>query len=289
MISEELKEYLNHRKDGYFELTTKEDATTFFVTPQVRLHQLENDGKYFVKNIDKGKNSYSMVSAEVLLSRLYPKLGLKSVEYLPIYNKGVTGVISKDISSKNITDVVGFLFDVVDGTRECLSNMFLDYSDVVYFSDEYNRGKVNTITNFLKYVDVEYFKQLFTLRAVDLATFNHDRHLDNFRIEKNEKGIAQNIILLDSEACGCPIYRIDSFYSDFTPKNLRGAELVKAFKENEDYQQYISRFEIAEKIATAPFDETAREIKEDFGFIVDGNFLEEVKANSYKVAEDLAQ
>lgn len=289
MISEELKEYLNHKKDGYFELTTKEDITTFFVTPQVRLYQFENGGKYFVKNIDKGKNSYPMISAEILLSRLYPKLGLKSIEYLPIYNKGVAGVISKDISSKNIENPVNFLFDVVNETRESMSNMFLEYNEVAYFSDEHNRGQVNTISNFLKYADKEYFKQLFLLRGVDLATFNHDRHLDNFRIERNEEGVAQNIILLDSEACGCPIYRVDSFYNDFTSKTLRGNELVKAFKDNEDYQQYITRFEIAETIATAPIDETVKEIKEDIGFVVDNIFVEEIKNNSWQVAEDLAK
>ena len=285
MISEELKDYLNHRTDGYFEF--KQDLSGLKVNSCVNKYYLPNNKVYYVKSIDEYVESYPMVSAEVLLSRLYPKLGIDSVKYYPLVNnKGKLGVISKDIFGINISDGREFFREVMfksAGTND----VFVDQT-TLYFSDKVNRGKLGTINNFLKYADEDCFKQLFLLRGLDLATANCDRNPDNFFVERDFDGVAKKLIALDYECSGSIDYNSDYYYSEFG-KRMSCKNVIQAFKDNEDYQQYITRFEIAEKIATAPFDETAQEIKDEIGFVIEPEYLERMKITSDKIAEELAK
>ena len=282
MISEELKKYLNHTKDGYFEFKDK-NCNFSGVKFNVDKYNFPDAGSYFVKEIYGAGNGESehMVCAEVLLNRVYQKLGLKSVEYYPLFNSKRC-VISKAIQGENICSGEEFF--------EKVSNNSAGFDKrVVKFADEYSQSELDTIQNFLKYADEDFLRQLFITRGFDLATFNYDRNLKNFFVESDETGLARNMILLDNEASGCLKYRRNGYYNDFTSQKLYKDELIRAFRQNEDYQQYITRFEIAETIATAPFNETTQEVKDEIGFVVDAEFLENVKMNSYKVAEELVK
>lgn len=285
MISEELKEYLNHRTDGYFEF--KQDLSGLKVKSCVNKYCFPNGINYYLKDINEYAESYPMVSAEVLLSRLYPKLGLDSVKYYPFVNKnGVLGVISKDIFSINISDGSEFFTEV--RFRSGGNNGAPIGDDILNFSDETNRSNLKTIKNFLKYADENCFKQLLLLRGIDLATANFDRHPENFFVERNFDGIAKKLIVLDNEGSGSIDYNADYYYTSFG-KCMPCEDLIKAYKQNEDYQEYITRFEIAEKIATAPFDETVQEIKDEIGFVIEPEYLERMKVTSDKVAEELVK
>mgnify|MGYP003291429879 CR=1 FL=1 len=287
MISEDLKEYLNHRTDGYFEFKS-DNLHGMRIKSCVRKYYFPNSCNCYVKEMLQGDESYPMVSAELLLSRLLPKLGIKSVEYLPfVNNKGIISVITKDISGRNISDGIEF-FNEVMAKSAGNGNCFLN-SEVLVFADEQNRGELNTINNFHKYANSDTFKQLHLLRAFDLATLNNDRNPGNLFIERDEKDIGVGIIGLDYEMSGAPSYYTNNYYSTFSSKRLPGMDVIDAYKENEDYQKYITRFEIAETIASAPFDETAREVKDEMGFVIEPNFLDRMKSNTDIVAEELVK
>lgn len=288
MIGDELKEYLKHRKDGFFEFEEKAKISSS-VKFNVDKLQLPSGKVGFIKEIYGAGNGESdcMVCAEVLLSRLYQKLGLKSIEYYPVINNGHRCVISESYEGENISLGSDFFDKVMSNTADfgllCLNER------IIKFCDEYNRSDLNTIQNFLRFADVDFFRQLFIVRGLDVGTFNYDRNFKNFFVESDASGIAKNMILLDNEASGCMVYKRNGYHNDFTSQKLFEDDLIRAFKQNEDYQQYITRFEIAETIATAPFEETAHEIKEEMGFVVEHEFLETMKANSNNIAEELVK
>lgn len=291
MISEDLKEYLNHRTDGYFEFKKGDGENPYpigySIKSCVKKYFLSSAGNYFIKDFNSFTESHPMVSAEVLLSRLLPKLGFKSVEYLPfVSSDGSLSVISKELYGINISDGLEFFSEVMfksPGRGNCFLN-----KDLLCFADEKNRGELNTINNFLQYADANFLRQLFLLRGVDLAIGNSDRNPENLFVERDYNGVARNIITLDNEASGSIDCLSHNFYSEFG-KRMPSKDLIKAFKENEDYQKYITRFEIAETIASAPFDETAREVKDEMGFTVEPNFLDRMKSNTDMVAEELVK
>ena len=283
MIDERLKEYLQLRKDGYLEFKEKTSLTDTNKANVCKLTLPKEE--YFVKWMYE-KYGKGVVDAEVLLGRVYQKLGLNSAIYYPLCIDGSKNiVISKSIRQKGDETAAGFANDVMASSVN-MKNPFLNF-DVLKFRDDLSNSHLNTIQNFLKYSNVDFFRQLFLTRGLDLGTFNYDRNLHNYFVYKNGDK-AEGIGLFDFEASAVRQFIHNGFYNDFNNRE-DSEDLISDFIQNEAYQEYITRFEIAEAVGSAPFEETAREVEDEIGYKVSESFVEEMKSNCDKVAEELAK
>ena len=236
----------------------------------VRKYEIEGK-EYFCKDREK-----SMVEAEVLISQLYPQLGIPSAIYIPAnrtYNDNES-VISNSVRSENNNSGVYFL------------------KHLLALEEGRNR-------RIHKFFTSDCVKQIATMQALDLATANCDRHEGNFFIQTEDpfgKGKAEGITTIDYGASGAGIDHGHSlrYYNYF---NREGAtyihsswqDVIEDLKSKKAVLSVVRPQELAETVGKGIdlIPKTAQDIKETIGYEVSPNYVEALQRSFEEVAEEL--
>ena len=221
----------------------------------------------------KEGNKKTTLDAEILISQLYPSLGVPSAVYTPVVRRyeNAQAVISNDVEAENCK--------LAYNKRELLA--------IISFFPE-------CITN---HITRSCVKQIATMSALDLATCNIDRHSANFFFKYDEHKRAESIVTIDHG------YTTPVFY-DHEDKNelsfrccfnngerLFRQEALKDLKTSESVLEVTSPAELAETVGRGIdlIPQTAEDIKQTIGYEVDPKYVSALQKSFEQTAEELEQ
>jgi len=246
----------------------------------------------------------SQVDAEVLLSQVYAKAGLKSAIYMPAILQSEQGskcgVISNDVIDtpsqrafiKEFFERHGYIpsnaYDIRDAVR-------FDPRIILPYKKDY---KIDTHNDkFSK----NCIRQMIKTRLFDVASFNVDRHFRNFYYEMKDNK-PDDVVLFDYAMSG-NVYRYVNtnhrYYpndfamvhelnliKDFVTKKTR-EDMIENFKNNETMHDYIETRELVDALKSVDIKETARDIKDTIGYEVDSFYTKEIAESFENLAEEI--
>ena len=232
-----------------------------------RLFECKRGGKsFYLKECSK-----SRAEAEILISQLYPKLGVPSAIYLPamkpreIVVPKFEAVISNSVKVDNVSLATTFKTGL----------------------DALAEGKAEKVA---KYFTKDCVKQISTMQALDLAAGNCDRHDSNFFVQTDESGKAESIVTIDHESSGGGVYSFKGYpYYNYLNNVVAPSwkDIIFDLKENEAAAAAVSSKELAETIGSAPIVDTVRDIKEATGYEIGEKYVDALQRSFEEVAEDL--
>lgn len=222
----------------------------------VKIASYGNSTEYiYIKEPFFGKKE---ADAEILLSRLYEKFGIKSATYYPVNNGDI--VISDDVGSKN---------NILTPSAQLTLNLDRNDGENICFSD-------HAITN------------QSTMRILDLGSKITDRHKYNF-LHVINCGKIDDVVVYDFGRSA--IYPNEKYYNDFTfSTNLTREEMLKNVKQNEMLEEFVDKHALAEQMGVASDSgivELAREIRQDLGYNINEEYIDNLRSSFEEVAEIL--
>ena len=226
-------------------------------------------GKKFIKPVF----SKEQLDAEILLPKIYEKLGLTSCKNFPIKNrKGNMFVVSTNVLTDN-TLVSG------DYRLNIFANGWRTFSKQDKLSDGTDKLTGKYSENAIK--------DLLKLRLLDTATFNTDRHQHNFfyTIETKEDGakVATSIKAIDYEDSGGHLTRSlgkEFFFNNFVEGGddwgfqLSREQMIDEFKNNETSNIFLPKQECAEILGSVNFQKEAKTLAEETGYFCNQNLVD---------------
>ncbi len=271
-----------------------------------RISIFDVDGHKFYTKV----SSYScgspkrMQDAEVLISQIYNKAGIKSAIYLPASMFSSSDmVISNDIQSSSVILAEDFLDKVNKESFYYLPNfLFPGIEDV----------------DMSKHFTTHALQQQTKLRIYDIASYNTDRHQGNFFYEleqetqtldsgnrqtaqSNMSNRADDIVVIDSEQSGLISHSIldsmgDSqdegsiatfYYNDFYNGRLDRDAILKQLRDNEHLADLLNKSELAEEMGAISPKSVAQDIKDTIGYEVEPKYVDFLEKSYDEVAETL--
>lgn len=229
------------------------------------------------------------IDAEVLISQLYPKLGLKSAIYTPAVEYYWSMVMSNDLSTKpNFVNGIDFLRKMK--IEQCKKK------GIEAKEDSYPLCIPKSLENasfIKKFFTDRGLKSFIEMQVIDTAAANTDRNASNFFVQVNSEGKAEEVITFDHEYSGVSIGVNPDYRSH---ANFIGSARYKSYseclfdiKQNETVASLVDMQELAEKIGSAPIAETAQDIKQTIGYQIDRHYVNALERSFETVAEDLIQ
>lgn len=243
----------------------------------VYLHSSE--GSFYRKVLEKPERD-----AEILLSQLYAKAGLKSAIYLPIGENGeYTYVISNDIESENVV----MARDQDAKIKKDLGDSVYLVADTPFYLPE-DSSRVNV--DYFKYITKEGMKNLQLKRLVDVGAYNTDGHDENY-FYTLENGLITDVISIDFAMSGRYRENFDllSYYNEFVKNELRRDAMMRHFKENESLHYFVTPDEMAETIGAVDVVNVAKDIKSTIGYKISHKYTDEIASSFEDMAEQLIQ
>lgn len=269
-------------KQGFLKL----DALPFEKHPVTTLKHKMDGRDFYIK-----KCLPFVCSAEVLLSQIYDAAGIKTAIYLP----GVVGreyaVVSNSVESANSVKAMEFFSNIKT-------------KDAIVARTYNTTNKPDSIIDCSKHFTPQSMRELILTQALDVATFNTDRHFNNFFAEVNDPFDifrAEHFVSFDYGAClraSETDPRLINFYSTFGSGNqlfdryplLKSKdEIVDILRDDEILNSYMPRQEIAETLGSISAKDIAVDIFEQTGFAPDKYFVNRVDKSLYQTAEQLGQ
>ena len=230
-----------------------------------------NKQKFFCKTGTKRNDD-----AEILISQLYPRLGVPSAVYLPASMSLKTqndkvAVVSNDIRTDDT--------EVAYRLRRALCKS----------------GESKNMQDASKYLSGTCIKQIATMSALDLASCNVDRHTGNFFFKKDETNKAEEIVTIDHGFASNTMVADKSwfkYYSHFGDGQLNSRkQVIETIKESELLGSVLEKDELSQTVGRGIdlIPEIAQEIKEETGYKIDDKFVSSLQRNFDKTAEELTQ
>jgi len=291
-------------------------------------------GRYFFKEYPIYKLTmdgrihpgHIQMDAEILLSQVYAKAGLKSAIYIPVALRDgktkicdddyvVPGVISNDILGNAPTTREGDIRKHYAGTFDSWNDFAKQnmYECGIHRIRDNGRFYKNFVLHSKKRCDVEditkYFspnaaRQLIKARLFDVASFNSDRHTGNMFLQFSG-GKAENVLFFDYGFSGSE-YHMNStdiygdavyYYNEFCYATMQNGdayigfkdrhEMVENFKHNETMQEFITTQELAEELEKVDVKETARDIKDTIGYEFNEKYVNKVAESFERLREEI--
>ena len=229
----------------------------------------KDDCDYFCKHISK-----SRMDAEILISQLYPRLGVPSAVYLPAIVKGEevpTAVISDDAKKSG---------------------------RVVSVSGEYQMALSNLAgggTKYQEYLTNNCLKQIAVMQVLDTATRNIDRHSGNFFLKLNQDEKADGIVTIDHEisGMGCFGSKNDEYYVSFFSPYFKQfqKDIIRDLKTNPAVISNVTTQELAQTVGEGVdlMPEIAEDLKNATGYELGARYVSDMQRSFEQTAEDLAK
>lgn len=249
------------------------------------------EGSYYVKTADKKQRD-----AEVLLSQVYAKAGLKSAIYLPAgHISKYRCVVSNDIAKKeNIVIAKDYFSDI---RSKVLNGVTFDSNTIACNSFYMPQKKENAQVDYQKYITPDAMRNLQKARAFDLASFNIDRHHLNYFL-KTQGDLVTDVILIDHAMSG-EIFKnrnlvndwleLSMYYSEFFYGKHFKDEIISSFKTNEVVQDFITPQELAESLGSVDILDTARDIRGTIGYKINQEYVDCIAKSFDDTADQLMQ
>ena len=230
---------------------------------------LNNGNVFFGKSKPRAR-----ADAEILISQLYPRLGVPSAVYLPATQSKKPIVVSNNVQTEGV--VPGF------------------------FVEEHLQGLLSSSNHPSKFEHITKgcVKQIALMQTLDLASYNTDRNHFNFfaHVNKNEK--VDGITTIDHEMSGPGILEEDfrwynNYFYDFFGSGFKEtrSDSIQSLKQNEMLSEVVSSQELAETVGTGIdlIPRVVKEIKEETGYKIGGEYVTNLQRNFEEVAEELEQ
>ena len=232
------------------------------------------------------------LDAEILLARIYSKLGFTSCQNFPIHESVYNNAFYVASTNIRTNDAVeGFNFDGV---------IFENYTNYFARKNQLENGNDRLTGRFTG----KAITDLLKLRLVDTAAFNTDRHLGNFfyslQTQDNGQKVATGIKTFDYGESGksynrdCPD-KVD-YYNNFTTLGdrdrtlrLSRPEIIHQFRTNETSQLFLPKEECAQILGSVNFQKEARELEQETHYKVDKCFVDDLDRSFTDMAEELAK
>lgn len=269
------------------------------------------DGAKFYTKIPRYTKNFTktMQDAEVLISQIYNRAGIQSAIYLPATGELGDIVISNDVEKSDNTIVLAEKF-----WEHIKDETFLYMLDFLY------PGK-SEYEDISSYFTNRALQQQTKLRIFDIASYNTDRHEENFYYKMSapfqqqvdgkpvepsgtsSSVMADDVVAIDNEQSGITSSRIltrlekhpddapmETFYlTDFNGSRLNRGEALLALKENEPLGELLNKSELAEEIGSISPSSVAQDIKDTIGYEVDPKYVDFLEKSYNEVAEALMQ
>ena len=225
--------------------------------------------KFFCIERDKKE-----VDAEVLISQLFPKLGVPSAIYTPAHidnEFGCDQVLSNNVGGNSFI-MAKYL------PREKFEVLFSGRKEDVF-----------------KHFSPDAIKQILIMQVLDAATCNSDRHYGNFFVKDSDSGKIGGIATFDHEGSSDITNRLvrmrdEAIYKDYlTGCYVTRGDIVHSLKTNELSLSVLNPSELAESIGGTDVEETVRDIKETTGYEVSQKYVSALQQSFEEVAEELEQ
>ncbi|MBE5739119.1 MAG: hypothetical protein E7354_05285 [Clostridiales bacterium] len=151
-------------------------------------------------------------TSEVLLSRLYNKLGVNSATYYPLVaSRGVIEREEVDImSSQSLLDIPGF-----ETTQAVADNKLQDVVSHLTNTDRYSMMDIIKMRNEIaqfdpRFAEDRFFGEFMLMHAIDNICLQEDRTLNNFFTYRDRKTGESGVITYDHERTG-----LDKFFFNY--------------------------------------------------------------------------
>ena len=214
------------------------------------------------------------VSAETLISRLYPQLGVPSVTYTPATLGFKNVVLSNDVSGKDTLPA-------------------LKVKSTIKLSGKNWKDVQESFTP-------QCVKQMALMQALDVSTFNTDRHLNNLFMHVKNDSLVDGIVTFDHELSYLGAIRgqgrndyINYFNlaTDDPNKAEVMHEVIEVLKTSPIVNMVTSASELAQTLGEGIdlIPQTAKEIKEELGYDISQNYVSKLQSSFDKTAEELAK
>ena len=108
----------------------------------------------------------------------------------------------------------------------------------------------------------------------------------------NDDSRVEEVVTFDHEFGSEGIMRENYFCNEYInfigdDKDKNRFQFAKAIKNNETVHSVVSVSSLAEKVGSAPIDETVRDIKDEIGYNVGQTYIDDLKHSYERLAEDL--
>lgn len=320
MFDNELLKYYKqgHSTSGYIDAKELGIFLNLARTPR-KLTPVKVDGRnYFIKKTcNDPATAKCRQDAEILLSQIYCKLGIESAIYLPAQNSYGNFLICDDVKSPK-TELAGtHLYSYLAGTGL--------YSLPLFGNDE-NKKQQNLRTKLISqvYTPQAIYEQT-KMRVADIASFNQDRHYQNFFYTLQRPVIqpepvdnetatsvdimqyfrnllpnkATGVVAIDFEDSGTTLQEITKgnpyadflniYENDFDESAMPRENVIEQFKTNEAFAQTIDKQELAEEIGSVDPASVASDIKETTDYVIDPKMVDVLSRSFNEVAEALTE
>ena len=260
------------KKQGYLNL----DKLDYHILNSPKWHKATfveiNGKKYYIKHQE---NNNDRASAEIINGILFNKAGIVSAEYLPIEFENKKCVISNDVLNQNCMSLCDYEISLID-KKNIYFKPFLFAKDKRY--ENFDRLSLATL---------DCLRQSLIINAIDLGINNWDGTCNNRGVQV-VNGIATAMRVFDNEASGWGWNEnISEFTNSFVAHRISHEEIINHYRTNEEYRKYITPQELAEVVGSLPLDESAKEFTEQTGYQFSQEYLDFLKFNTDKTAEEL--
>ncbi len=267
------KEY----QDGVLDAKDLELVEEQKITPVVTTC-VSADGRFYKRiNASRGADK-KITDGQVLLSQIYNRVGLQSAVYLPAQMDGRRFLLSNDVS--NASNIV-LAYNYISQVPSFQSKFPLDFLN--------ERHSENLVE---KYFTERALLQQSKMRVFDTASFNNDRHYENFFYTLNGDR-ADGVVEIDFELGSCDVNPEgkagDAFYNDFIPFQMPRDELIGLFREDESFASLVDKQAIAEEIGSVDPVAVAKDIDETIGYKIDPTLPQFLARSFDAMAETLVQ
>lgn len=233
------------------------------------------EGVYYVKKANKQEQD-----AEIFISQIYERLGLKSAIYLPAgVDKKYEYVVSNDVKSPNTIIARAHNVNMLKA-----ANTYFPTDSPLYLPGDYDRISID----YSRFITRDGMRDLQLKRVVDCLCGDIDGHDLNFFYELNEDGLITRTISIDHSLSGIFYNDLFNVYqNEFSKNALSRTGMIRNIKENESLHSFITPNEIINYISNVDIPAIARDIKEDCGFKIDPKYVSAIDSSFNDMAEEL--
>lgn len=276
-----------------------------------------NGSSYYIKSAVKAHQvNKDFFDAEIMLSQLYYKAGIRSAIYLPVTLNSTSFLASDDVERKDVVLAKRFQY-------ECTGRTSL--KPISFLSQQPDQEQ-----NANKFFTKSAMAQQTKMRILDTATCNFDRHRENFyyslnrplsipQSEQQEEGQfsgrqivdyfrnlipnkAKDVVAIDFGISGnvIPIvnmgrqyedsFDIQSIYpNDFGPKLLNRDQMKDSIIDNKKLAELIDKEDFAETLGSLNPSEVAQDVLDTTGYKVDPAYTSFLSRSLDDMADILIQ
>lgn len=265
----------NAHKDFFI---TEEDVPAEYIKNKKITNLLTPEGKFYVKRVDKKERD-----AEILISQIYEKLGLKSAIYLPAGdNKRYEYVVSNDVKTPNTVIARNHTVEMMKRLKG--KENYLPIESPLYLPEDYDRINVD----YSKFITNEGMKDLQLKRIVDCICEDCDGHDLNYFYVLNEQGLIESTVTIDHSMAGrLHGDMLNAYQNEFSNHALSRDGIIRHIQYNETLHSFITPREIINTVTSVDVPEIARDIKSEIGYKVDTKFVSDIDKSFDDFAESL--